>query len=122
MKFFYFTQISNSLSLYWAFPDDVQDILEPSHLLFAQYSMHHIQQPRNDVPNISASVPEIRFEEYEKFDLLASLPNYSHSTKVDIQYVYEHDPYSQLHLESERSLRCKSELLNHVFFAKYLLV
>ena len=121
MKFFYFTQISNSPSLYWASLDDVQDIPEPFHRLFAQYSKLHIQQPRNDAPNISASEWGIHFEESVKCDLLTASPSYSHSTKVDIQYVREHDPYSQLPLESEHSLRCKSGLSNHAFVAEHLL-
>ena len=61
MKFFYFTQISSSPSLYLASLDDVPDIPELSHQLFAQYSKHNIQQPRSDAPNISSSDSEIHF-------------------------------------------------------------
>jgi hypothetical protein len=122
MKFFYFTQISNSPFQNWAFPDDVQDTLEPFLQLSAQYSMLHIQLPRNDAPNISVSVEEIRFEEYAKFDLLTSSPSYSRLVMEDIQREHEHDPCSQLPLRFEHSHYCISELSNHGFVAGYRLV
>jgi len=121
MKFFYFTQISSSPFQYWVSPDDVRDIPEPFHLLFDLCSMRHSQQPRNDVPNISASGLEIHFEESVKFDLLASSPKCSHSRMEGIQHGHEHDLYSQLPLRFERSHYYISELSNHGFVAEYRL-
>lgn len=119
MKFFYFTQISSSLFQYWASPDDVRDIPEPFRPLFDLYSMHHNQQPKSDVPNISASDREIRFEESEKCDLSTSLPNYSHLRREDIQHAREHDLYLQHLLVSEHSHYYKFGLSDLGFFAEY---
>ena len=117
MKFF--TQISNSPFQYWDSLDDVQDIPEPSHLLSDLYSMLHSQLPRNGVPNISASVEEIRFEEYAKYDLLTFSQDYSHSMMVDTRRAHEHDLYSQLPLIFGHFHYCKSELSNHEFVFEY---
>lgn len=122
MKFFYFTQISNSPFQYWTFPDGVQDILAPSHRLSDQYSMHHNQQPENGAPNISVSAEEIQFEAFVRFDLLASSLNYTLSKMEDIQRVHELDLYSQHPLIFEHSHYCKPELLSHEFGAEFRLV
>ena len=102
MKFFLnITQESNCLFLNWAYPCDAQDILEPSHLLFYQYSMLHNQQPKNADPNIACSTWEIPFAEAEMNDLSVSLPKHLYSVKVDTQHAYGYDPYSQLLLGYE---------------------
>jgi hypothetical protein len=54
-----------------------------------------------------------------KFDLLTSLPSYSHLVMEDIQCEHEHDPCSQLPLRFEHSHYCKSGLSNHGFAAGY---
>lgn len=120
MKFF--TQISSSPSLYWAFPDDAQDILEPFHPKYSLYSTLHNQLPKSDVPNISVSIVETLFEEAEKFSLSISLQAYLHLPKEGIQYAYERGLCSQHPLKSEHSHYCKSELANPSFVAEYLLV
>jgi len=119
MKFFPVTQISSPPFQYWAFPDDAQDIPEPSHQLSALCSMHHNQQPRNDAPSISVSDEEIRFEACVKSYLLTSLQNCLCSTMVDIQRGHGHGPCSQSPSKFERFHYCKSELLNHGLFAEY---
>ena len=118
MKFFSLTQISSSPSQYWAYPDDVQDILVPFHQLFGLYSMLHNQQPRNDAPNISVSIVGILSAASVMSDLLTSSPTYSHSERGDIQHVREHGLDSQHLLKSEHSRCCKSELSNHASFAE----
>ena len=122
MKFFSATQISNSHSPYWVYLDDVQDILAPFHQLFDLYSMHHIQQPKSDAPNISVSDEETPFEEFGKFDLLAFSPRYSHLTTVGTQHECEHDPYLQHPLRFEHSHYYISELSNLEFVVVNLLV
>ena len=122
MKFFYFTQISNSPFQYWAYPDGVQDTLEPSHQLFALCSKLHSQQPRNAVPSISVSIEEIQPVQVVRYDLLVSSPNYLHSATEDIRHGYEHGLCSQRPLEFEHSHYCKSELSNHEFGVEYRLV
>lgn len=96
MKFFLnITLISSYLFLNWAYPCDAQDILEPSHLLFYQYSMHHNQQPKNDDPNIVCSALEIPVAKDEMSDPSTSLPEYLHSTREDTQRAYEYGLCSQ---------------------------
>ncbi len=96
MKFFLsITLISSCLFLNWAYPCDAQDILEPSHLLFCQYSMHHNPQPKNDDPNIVCSAWEIPVVKAEMCDLSASLPICLHSMKEDTRRAYEHGLCSQ---------------------------
>ncbi len=119
MKFFSFTRISSSPFQYWAYPDDVRDILEPFHLLFDLYSMRHNQQPRNDAPNISVSGLETHSGESVKFDLSASSPNCSLSRMEDIQHARVHDPCSQHLSRSEHSHYCRLELSGPGFFAEY---
>ena len=121
MKFF-FTQISSSPSLNWAFPDDAQDIPVPFHLLSLQYSMPHNQLPKNDGPNIFVSTGEIQFEEPVKFDLLVSSLACLCSLMEGTQYAYVHDPYLQHPSESERSHYYIFEQLNPECAAEYLLV
>ncbi len=120
MKFFYFTQISSSPFQYWVYPGDVRDIPEPFRPLFDRYSLLHSRQPRNDDPNISVSGLETHFGESVKFDLLTSSPDCSHSRMEDIQHAREHDPCSQLLLESKHSHYCRFALSDLEFFAEYL--
>lgn len=55
VKFFLnITPISSYLSLNLVYPFDALNTLEPSHLLFFQYSKLHNQQPRNVDPNTSS--------------------------------------------------------------------
>ncbi len=119
MKFFSLTQLSSPPFQYWVFPMMFKIFF---HQLFGLCSMHHIQQPRNDVPNISASVVETPFVTYVMSGLLTSLQSYSHSEREDIQHVHEHGLDSQLPLKFEHSHCCKSELSNHAFFAECHLV
>ncbi len=92
MKFFlYITLISNCLSLNWAYPCGDQDILEPFHLLFYQYSKPHNQQPKSVDPNIACSTWETPVEEVEMNDLSVSLLKHLHSMKADTQH--EYNPY-----------------------------
>lgn len=114
MKFFLnITLISSCLFLNWAYPCDAQDILEPSHQLFCQYSMHHSLLPKNDDPNIVCSAWEIPAAKDEMNDLSASLPKYLYSMKGDIQRACEHGPCSQLLLVSLRFQNYISESENH---------
>ena len=88
-----FILLSSFLSVSLAYPCDVQDIPEPSHQLFDQYSKLHIQQPKSVDPNTSFLTLEIPFGEDGKFDLSISLLTCSHSKRVDIQHAYECDLY-----------------------------
>ncbi len=119
MKFF--TQISNYLFQYSAFPDDVQDILAPFHQLYYLYSKLHNQLPKSDVPNIYASVAEIQFEVDEMYVPSIFLQENLYSTRQDIQHAYEHDLCSQLPLRFQRSHYYKFELSDHESFAEYRL-
>jgi len=122
MKFFLsITLISSCLFLNSAYLYDAQDILEPSHLLFYQYSKLHNQQPKNVDPNIVCSTLEILVAKYEMNDLSISLPKYLCSTKGHTQRAYEYDPYLQLLSEYERFLNYISVSTNLDNAAEYLL-
>jgi hypothetical protein len=101
MKFF--TQISNSHFHWWAFLDDVLNILEPSLLRYFLYSTHHNLLPKSDVLSISVSTLETHFEEVGKYDLLTFSQEYLYSLTVDTQYGDEHGLYSQRLSRSEHS-------------------
>ena len=120
MKFFNTTQESNSLSLNWAYRDDAQDILVPSHPKYYLYSMRHIQQPKNDGPNTSSSNEEIQFAKYEMYGLSIASLNYLCSSMPDIQHEDEHDLYLQHPSKSEHSHYHKSELSNLVCVFEHL--
>jgi len=123
MKFFLnVTLISNYLFLNWAYPYGVQDILEPSHLLYYQCSMLHSQQPKSADPNIVCSTWEILVEEDEMNDLSFSLPKHLYSMKVDTQRAYEYDPCLQLLLEYEHFQNYKSVSTNLDNVVEYRLV
>ncbi len=53
MKFFVIILLSSFHGWCLAYPDDAQDILEPSHRLYFQYSTHQSQLPRSVSPNTS---------------------------------------------------------------------
>jgi hypothetical protein len=112
MKFFNFTPLSNSLSLYWAFLYDVQGIPEPSHLLFCLCSKLHSLLPKNVAPNMSFLRSEIPAEQVLMIALLTSLPIHLYSLMVDIQHAYEYDPCSQLPSKFVHSQHCISVLVN----------
>jgi len=108
MKFFLcIILISNCLFLNWAYSYDVQDILEPSHLLSFQYSMLHNPQPKNADPNTSYPMQEILVAKVETNNLLVSSPKYLYSKMVDILHEYECDLYLPLLSEYEH-------FLNHI--------
>lgn len=88
--------ISNCLSLNWAYPCGVQDILEPSHLLSYLYSKHHIQQPKSDDPSIVCSMSEIPVAKVEMSDLSISSLKYLYLMTEDIQRAYAHGLCLQL--------------------------
>lgn len=115
MKFFSFTQISNSPFLYWGCLNDVQDIPESFHQLFGLYSMPHNQLHRNDAPNISTSIMETQFEESVMSDLLASSPDYSHLKIMGILHENILDLYSQHLSKFEHSYYCISVQLSPSF-------
>lgn len=121
MKFFRFIQISNFLSENSACPDDVQDIPEPFHQLYCQYSKLHSLPPKNVDPSISFANLEILAANDEKFDLSISSQEHSYSKMENIQCEYVHDLYSQLLLIFGHFLNYKSELLNHDNESEYLL-
>lgn len=103
MKFFLTILISSFLvgslvDLYGA-----RDIPEPFHLLHYQYSILHIQLPKNDAPSISYPILEIPAEEVLSNDPLTSLQEHLYSTMVDIQYACEYDPYLLLLSKYEHS-------------------
>ena len=114
MKFFLnIILISSCLYLNWAYPCGVQDILEPSHPLFCQYSRLHNQQPKSVAPNIACLTWGTPFEVDGMSDLSVSLLKYLYSMKVDIQHACEHDPYLQLLLEFEHFRNYISVSTNH---------
>ncbi len=91
MKFFVFILISNYLIVHSVYPDDVQDIPEPSHPLYFLYSKHHNQLPKNGDPNTACPMREILAEEVVKSYPSTSLPIHLYSTKEDTQHGCEHD-------------------------------
>jgi hypothetical protein len=122
MKFFIvITLISSFLTAHWVFPDDAQDTLAPSGLLYCLYSIRHNLWPKNAVPNISSSTLEIPFEDGAMYDLLISSPKHSFSMMVDIQHGCGHDLYSPLLSISERSPNYIVGLSDPDIFAEYLL-
>ena len=112
MKFFFFTQISNSPSLCWAAHDDAQDTLEPFRRLSDLYSRLHTLLPRNVDPNISSSALEIQPEESGMYGPLVFSLRRLHSTMADIRRGCEHDLCSQPLSGFEYSHCYKSELSN----------
>jgi hypothetical protein len=113
MKFFsILIALSSFLFENLAYPCDVQDTPEPSHLLCSLYSIHHNQLPKNDDPSISYSIQEIPVEAVLKIDLLVSLQEYSNLMMVDIPHAYEYDPCLQPLLIFEHSLYRIFELVN----------
>lgn len=92
MKFFNFP-ISSCPFEYSVYHDDVQDIPEPSHLLYYQYSIPHSQLPKNVDPNTVYPVMEILAEVIVRFYPSISLPGRSRLWMADTQYGHEHDPY-----------------------------
>ena len=95
MKFFNIVlnliALSNSPSLNWVYPYDVQDTLGPSHQLCSLYSKPQSLLPKNAFPNTSSPIQEIPVEVDGKNDLLTSLQEYLDLTKVDTQRAYEYD-------------------------------
>ena len=85
------TALSNSLSLNWVYPYDVQDIPEPFHQLYYRCSKHQSQLPRNDGPNTFYQAQEIPVGEAAKNGLLISLQGYLYSKRGDIQHAYGDD-------------------------------
>jgi hypothetical protein len=92
MKFFDFILISNCLIVHSVYPDDVQDIPEPSHPLYFLYSKHHNQLPKNGAPNTACPMREILVEEVVMSYPSTSLLIHLYSKKEDTQHVCEHDP------------------------------
>ena len=79
MEFFNIaTPVSSYPSLSWAYPYGVQDTLEPSRPLFSPYSKPHIQQPKNDDPNIAYPTTGTLAARAERYDPLVSLPKHLH--------------------------------------------
>lgn len=96
MKFFLnITLISSCLFLNLAYPCDAQDTLEPSHLLYCQYSMLHNQQPKSGDPNIVCSTWGIPFVEAEMSDPSVSLIKYLCLMMGDTQRACAHGLYLQ---------------------------
>lgn len=122
MKFFIIiTLISNSLSTHLVYHDDAQGTLEPFHLLYYQYSIHHNLLPKSVVPSISSSTLETPFEDDVTSGLLASLPEYLYSRTADIQHAYVHGLCSLLPSISEHFQNCIFGLSSRDIFAEYLL-
>ena len=102
MKFFN-SLISSYPFEHSAYLDDVQDIPEPSLLLYCLYSKPHIQLPRNVYPNtVSLAMETLAGEVVMSYPSI-SLPNHLHLRMEDIQHACEHDPYLQPPLVSEHS-------------------
>jgi hypothetical protein len=96
MKFFSPPPLSNSPEENSACPCGVQDILEPSHLLYYLCSKHRNLLPKNDDPNTSCSIPEIPVEAVVMNDPSVALPIHLCSTTGDTQYAYGYGPCLQL--------------------------
>ena len=111
MKFFN-SLISSYPLEHSAYPDDVQDIPEPSGLIYCLYSKPHIQLHRNVDPNTAYPKKEILAEEVEMSYHSISLPNHSRLGMADILYACEHDPYLQLPLVSDHSQHYRFEQPN----------
>ena len=122
MKFFKITQESSFLSLNWVYHDDAQDTLEPFHLKYYQYSMHHNLQPKNDAPNTVSSTEEIQSAKYERYAPSTSSSNYLCSLMRDTQHEGEHGLYLQRPLKSEHSHYHKSEQLMLGYVPEHLLL
>lgn len=103
-----------------AYLDDVQDIHEPSRLLYSLYSKPHIQLPRNVDPNTAYQEKEILAEEVERSYPSAFLLDHSRLWMEDIQYACEHDPYLQRPLGSEHSHQYRFEQPNHDIVPEHL--
>jgi len=119
MKFFN-SLISSYPFEYSVYPDDVQDIPVPSHLLYFLYSIPHNQLPRNVYPNTVCLVKEILAEEVVMSYPSTFLPNHSHLLMEDTQHVHERDPYLQHPLVSEHSQHYKSGQLNPYIVPEHL--
>jgi len=104
MKFFNFTQVSNSPIVHLAYPDDAQDTPVPFHRLYCQYSIPHIRSPKNVVPNTASPEQEILPEGDAMSFLLSSSPTHLYSEMEGIQHGYAHDLCSPLPSLSEHSL------------------
>lgn len=94
MKFFIIVlsliALSNSLFLNWVYPYGVQDIPEPSHQLYYQYSKRQSLLPKNAVPNISFPILEIPVVEGGKNGLLISSQGYLDLMTEGILHAYEY--------------------------------
>ena len=82
----FFIALSNSLSLNWFYPYDVQGIPAPSRLLYSQYSIHQSLLPRNDAPNIFSLTQGTPVGEAVMTGLSISLQGYLYLMTEGIRY------------------------------------
>ena len=118
MKFFN-SQISNYPFRYSVYPDDVQDIPEPSYLLYFPYSILHNLLPKNVGPNTFSLILKTPAVTSGMFCPLASLPNHLFLRMEGIPHECEYDPCLQLPSISAPSRHYISGLSNLYTFSVY---
>ena len=121
MKFFVIILLSSFHGWSLVYPDDAQGILEPSHLLYYQYSIPRSQLPKNVFPNTSCQVLGIPVAKVLKTFPSISSPIGLLQAKENTQYACEYDPYLQPPLRCEHFHYCKfgleyldNEFANHL--------
>ena len=121
MKFFVIILLSSFDGWSLAYPDDAQDILEPSRQLYYLYSILQSQQPRSVFPSTSYQVLGIPVAKVLKTFPSASSPIGSLQVKAHTQYACEYDPYLQPLLGCEHFHYCRfgleyrdNEFANHL--------